>query len=44
VTGDGVGRLSIGNLQQGGTAFAHIWSRIVIAIVLQILALGIGQF
>jgi len=39
VARDGVRRLTISNFQQGGTAFPHIRARIVIAVVLQILAL-----
>jgi hypothetical protein len=38
-TRDRVGRVAIGNFQQRGTALAHVRTRIVIAIVLQILTL-----
>jgi hypothetical protein len=41
---DRVRRVTIGNFQQGGTALAHVGTGIMIAIVLQILTLCIGQF
>ena len=39
VARDRVGRVAIGNFQQGGTALAHLGTGIVIAIVLHILTL-----
>jgi hypothetical protein len=37
--GNGVGRLPIRNLEQGCTAFAHVWSSVVITMVQQVLSL-----
>jgi hypothetical protein len=39
-----MGRLSIGDFQEGGTALAHIRSWVMIARVQQILALRLGHF
>jgi len=43
VPGNRVGREAIGDFQQGGAAFAHIRARVMIAMVDQVLALGVGQ-
>ncbi|MFL5803292.1 MAG: hypothetical protein ACJ8CR_16325 [Roseiflexaceae bacterium] len=44
LSGNRVRRLPIGDFQQGSAAFAHIWARVMIAILDQVLALGVGQF
>jgi hypothetical protein len=43
MTGNGVGGLPIGNFQQGGAAFTDIGPRIMIAVVAEVLVLGVGQ-
>ena len=43
MAGDGVGREAIGDLEQGGTAFADIRAGVMIAVLEQVGALGFGE-